>query len=114
MNGMTLLHLTTTGRKTGQQHRVELYGFEHEGNMVVIGSYGGAPTDPDWFTNLRSKPDVTVEVGKKTYAAKAEVASGAARTALWGELSKLNQQYEGYQRRTKREIPMAVLHPVEN
>jgi deazaflavin-dependent oxidoreductase (nitroreductase family) len=111
---MTLLHLTTTGRKSGQKHRVELYGFEHEGNMVVIGSYGGAPTDPDWFLNLRDVPEVQVEVGKDTYAAKAKVAGGELRKTLWAELGQRNDQYEAYQRKTKREIPMAVLHPVSN
>jgi deazaflavin-dependent oxidoreductase (nitroreductase family) len=114
MKGMTLLHLTTIGRKTGQKHRVELYGFDYKGDMVVIGSYGGAPVDPDWFINLRAKPDVTVEVGKNTYPAKAVVANGDLRKELWSELGKLNQQYEGYQRKTKREIPMAILHSASN
>jgi deazaflavin-dependent oxidoreductase (nitroreductase family) len=113
MKGMTLLHLTTTGRKSGKKHRVELYGFRHDGDMVVIGSYGGQPNDPDWFTNLREVEDVTVEVGKQSYAAKAKVAGGELRKTLWAELGKLNDLYEGYQRKTEREIPMAVLHPVE-
>lgn len=114
MKGMKLLHLTTTGRKSGKKHRVELYGFEHEGNMVVIGSYGGAALDPDWFMNLRDKPDVSVEVGKNTYVAKAKVASGELHKTLWAELGKLNDLYEGYQRKTKRQIPMAVLHSIKN
>lgn len=110
MKGMKLLHLTTTGSKTGNKHRVELYGFEHEGNMVVIGSYGGAPADPDWFINLRKNAEVTVEVGKDTYAAKAKVAGDDLHKTLWGELGKLNQQYQAYQDKTERQIPMAVLH----
>ena len=49
---MKLLHLITSGRKTGKAHETELYYFEHEDQFVITASAGGGPHHPDWYLNL--------------------------------------------------------------
>lgn len=107
------MYLTTTGRKSGKAHTVELYGFEHEGKMVVVASYGGRDQHPAWFLNLRSDPAVKVRVGKNAYTATARIAGPKLRAVLWAELAQLNSHYEDFQRKTQRQIPVVVLHPEE-
>ena len=110
---MKIVHLTTHGRRTGKPHRVELYGFLHTDKIVVIASNGGKPRHPDWFLNLRANPGVTLQVGKRAYAATAKIAGSKLLAILWVELNKLNSLYEGFQRKTSRTIHMVVMQPKE-
>lgn len=106
---MKLLHIITTGRKTGKPHESELYYFEHEGKFVITASAGGRPQHPDWYLNLRANPKVRVILGKKEIEATAEIAAPALRDRLWAELVRLAPMYAGYQKKTTRVIPMVLL-----
>jgi len=110
MQGMKIIHLTTTGRVTGKPHWVELYCFFHEEKPVIIASYGGKDEHPQWFLNLKANSEVTVKIGKDTYPAQAKIAGPKLRAILWEQLRQLNSHYEGFQRKTTRTIPMVVLH----
>lgn len=111
---MKLLHLITTGRKTGKQYESELYYFEYEGALVVTASAGGRPNHPDWYLNLRANPRVRVRLGKKEFEATARQASPAQRKKLWAELINLSPMYAGYQEKTTRVIPMILLTPKDS
>ena len=63
--GAPLLLLTTTGARSGQPRVAPLAYITDNGNYVIIASKGGAPTNPDWFHNLRANPEVTVEIGSE-------------------------------------------------
>src|SRR5262245_34476767 len=65
--GMTLLLLTTTGAKSGQPRLSPLAYFTIDGKVVIIGSKGGAPTNPAWVHNLRANPRAHIEVGATDY-----------------------------------------------
>jgi F420H(2)-dependent quinone reductase len=111
MAGLQVLLLTTTGRKTGQPRTTPLGYFKQDGSFVVIASNGGADQNPAWFYNLKSNPQVTLQIGNKHLAAKAEVVDADKRGQMWAELVKMAPAYEHYTTRTKREIPMIILHP---
>lgn len=108
---MRLLHLITTGRKSGKPHKRELYYFDHESAFVVTASAGGRPKHPDWYLNLRAKPQARVRIGKKEYEATAQQAGPALREKLWAELVRLTPMYDCYQKKTARVIPMILLTP---
>jgi deazaflavin-dependent oxidoreductase (nitroreductase family) len=107
--GITTLLLTTTGRKTGRQHRTALIYREDGDNYVIVASKGGAPRHPAWFLNLQAHPEVGVQVKDETFTAKAQVASGAERDRLWQRMVEIFPDYEDYRRKTDREIPVIVL-----
>ena len=109
--GLPLLHLITTGRKTGQQRTAELGYFEHDGGYVIIASNGGRDTHPGWYWNLQGNPKAKIELNGKTLDVTAEFTSGDLRAQLWKQLVGLSPQYGGYEKSTKREIPMVILHP---
>lgn len=108
-NGVTTLVLTTTGRKSGEQRRSAMIYGEHDGAYVVIASQGGAPTHPNWYHNLTADPDVEVQVGADRFKARARTAEGEERDRLWSLMTGLWPNFDTYQTRTERVIPVVVL-----
>jgi deazaflavin-dependent oxidoreductase (nitroreductase family) len=111
VRGLRLLLLTTTGRKSGKKRTIPLGYFEDKGAYVIIASYGGSEQNPAWFLNLKSNPQVTIEVMDRRMAAIAEPAGPEERNRLWARLMELAPGYGDYQKRTTREIPMVILRP---
>jgi deazaflavin-dependent oxidoreductase (nitroreductase family) len=107
-----MLLLTTTGRKTGRRYTTPLSYLRDGENMVVVASFGGSPTHPVWYLNLQSHPRATVQAGWRTLDVDAETANPEERARLWPLVVQMYGGYEGYQKRTKREIPLVILKPV--
>jgi len=106
-----VLLLDHVGAKSGTRRTSPLvYGRDGE-NLVLVASKGGYPKHPAWFHNLRANPDTTVQVGSRTLNVRARVAEGDERTRLWSLMVGVYGGYEGYRRRTEREIPLVVLEP---
>jgi deazaflavin-dependent oxidoreductase (nitroreductase family) len=103
------LLLTTVGRHSGEKRTSPLvYGTAGEA-YVVIGSKGGADTQPKWYLNLRAKPVVEVQVAKDHFSARARIATGKEREQIWEQMIRTFPFYDEYQKKTKREIPVVVL-----
>lgn len=111
MLGVKLLLLTTKGRKSGKSYTTPLGWFDHEDGYVIVASNGGQPTNPSWYYNLKSNPQVTVQLLDKILPATAEVLSGEARTQAWRQVIAKGPVYAGYEKKTTREIPLILLHP---
>ena len=112
MQGLPVLLLTTTGRRTGKMRVTPLGYFEHAGDYVIIASNAGFDTHPAWFHNLQSHPQVALQIRDKQLTAIAEPANPTLRRQLWAMLVERAPGYRAYQQRTTREIPMVLLRPV--
>ncbi|MGC5026072.1 nitroreductase/quinone reductase family protein [Tsukamurella sp. DT100] len=110
--GMQTLELHTIGRKSGQRRSTMLtapiYGPDR---VVVVASKGGHSDNPDWFKNLAANPDVEITVDEVTSPWTAKAADPAEKAHLWPQITKAYSGYEGYQKRTDRDIPVVVLTP---
>ena len=107
--GSKILLLTTTGRKTGNEITKPLI-YENAGDAyVVIASQGGAPKHPEWYRNLTEDADVRVQVMDDVFAARARTATGEERDRLWKLAAQQWPDYDTYQAKTEREIPVVVL-----
>jgi deazaflavin-dependent oxidoreductase (nitroreductase family) len=107
--GVPLLLLTTTGAKSGKQ-RINPLAYTIDGErLVIIAAKNGAPTHPDWYHNIVAHPDVTVEVGTDTFAARATVVDGAERDELFDNMAAMLPIYAEYQAQITRTIPVVVL-----
>lgn len=107
--GAPLLLLTTTGAKSGAK-RVNPLAYLADGDRyVIIASYAGADSNPPWYHNLVAHPDVTVEVGAETFAARAEVVREPERTRLYGKMEAVMPAFTEYRQKTKRTIPVIAL-----
>lgn len=109
--GLPVLILTTTGRRTRRHRSTPLAYFTYGKSHVVTASNGGKASNPDWFFNLSRHPAVEVQLPDAQWKGTAEVASPALRGRLWRKLILLAPTYGAFQKRTKRLIPMVLLHP---
>jgi deazaflavin-dependent oxidoreductase (nitroreductase family) len=106
-----VLLLDHVGAKSGTRRTSPLvYGRDGE-NLVLVASKGGYPKNPAWFHNLVAHPDTTVQVGARHLNVHARVAAGEERERLWALMVGVYGGYEGYRKRTDREIPLVVLEP---
>jgi deazaflavin-dependent oxidoreductase (nitroreductase family) len=108
---MPLLLLHHTGAKSGTS-RINPLAYVSDGDRYVIfASKAGAPTNPDWYHNVKAHPDVTIEVGDATMQAVASEAGGEERERLFREMTERSPQFAEYQQKTDRAIPVIVLTP---
>jgi deazaflavin-dependent oxidoreductase (nitroreductase family) len=112
--GLQVLLLTTIGRKTGEERTTPLGYFIEDGNYIITASNAGRNANPAWFLNLRANPHVKIEIQDQQVEAKAEVVPPEKRTSLWSKLISLSPQYANYSKKTNREIPMVILHPLKS
>ncbi len=113
MGKVPVLLLTTTGRKTGKQRTLPVVYIKDDSAYVITASAGGADKHPGWFFNIRSNPQATIQVKDAHIKVKAEVAGQEKKSELWARLVEVAPNFAGYEKRTSREIPMVILHPVE-
>ncbi len=109
LRGMPVLLLTTVGRKTGKQRVTPVMYIRDEDNYVITASNGGEDKHPGWFVNLRANPQATIEVGKIARSVIAHQASLEEKKRLWAQLVEQAPFFEGYKKKTTREIPMVIL-----
>ena len=111
--GKTLLLLHTVGAKSGQE-RINPVACTTDGDqLVIIASKAGAPTNPDWYYNVRAHPLVTVEVGTEQFQASAAIASEPERTRLFNKMVEIMPGFAEYQQKTTRVIPVITLTRVK-
>jgi deazaflavin-dependent oxidoreductase (nitroreductase family) len=108
-NGTEILVLTTKGRKTGEERSNALIFGRHGDDLLVVGSKGGSPAPPQWYLNLEANPEVHVQVKGDRFVAHARTASPVEKPELWKIMTSVWPDYDSYQKRTSREIPVVVL-----
>jgi len=107
--GRPLLLLTTIGAKSGQPRTSPLVYTTDGDRIVIIASKGGAPTSPDWYHNIVANPEVTVELGREKFQARATIATGEERQRLYDAQAAIMPAFADYQQKTSRQIPVVVL-----
>jgi deazaflavin-dependent oxidoreductase (nitroreductase family) len=109
--GTTILLLNTTGRKSGERRTTPLiHVTDGDGTWVVCASKGGHPEHPDWYANLTADPGtITIQVKDEEIPVAARDAEGEERERLWQQLAEVWPDYDSYQQRTDRQIPVVVL-----
>ena len=104
--------ITTRGARTGKLRTNPLVCLPDGDRLVVFASKAGAPTNPDWYHNLRANPDVTVEYGSERFNARAVITEGAERDRLFAEQARRFPMFNDYQTKTERIIPVIALERV--
>ncbi|WP_059013060.1 nitroreductase family deazaflavin-dependent oxidoreductase [Streptomyces specialis] len=108
-DGVPTLLLTTRGRKSGLLRRTALiYGRDGD-DYLVVASQGGKPEHPAWYHNLVADPEVRLQVGADKFRARARTATPEERARLWPRMTEIWPDYDEYQTKTSREIPIVVL-----
>ena len=110
-NGAHVLILRNKGRKSGELRKVPLiYGRDGE-SYLLVASKGGAPEDPGWYLNLKAHPQVEIQVRGEIIPVTARTASAEEKSRLWPLMTAEWADYDTYQEKTDRAIPLVVLSP---
>ena len=110
-NGATILLLTTTGRKSGEPRTKALIYAADGDDYLVVASLGGAPTHPKWYLNLQANPEAEIQVKAEHIPVTARTATPEEKSRLWRIVCEQWPNYDVYQSRTERDIPVVVLTP---
>ncbi len=105
----TILLLTTTGRKSGEPRTHALIYRDWEDAYLVVASKGGAEAPPTWLLNLENDPDVTVQIKAEVFPARARLATPEEQPKMWQHMTEVWPDYDAYQHKTERRIPVVVL-----
>jgi deazaflavin-dependent oxidoreductase (nitroreductase family) len=79
--------------------------------VVTVASKGGSAKHPLWYLNLKANPDCEVQIGTESTRMRASTAGAEERAKYWPQLVKMYPDYDMYQQRTSRQIPVVVLRP---
>jgi deazaflavin-dependent oxidoreductase (nitroreductase family) len=108
-----VLVLTTIGRRSGSPRSTPVLYLRDGERLVLVASNAGDDKDPLWWSNLRENPRATVRVGATNKTVSARQASPDEKLRYWPQLVSLYPAYSSYQKKTRREIPLVVLTPIE-
>ena len=108
-NDKPTLLLTTKGRSKGNPYTTPLiYGRDGD-HYLLVASRGGAPMHPGWYRNLVKTPEVEIQVLADRFPARAWTAAPEEKGRLWAIMTEIFPDYDEYQTRTNREIPVIVV-----
>jgi deazaflavin-dependent oxidoreductase (nitroreductase family) len=108
---LALLH--HTGRRSGKAYVVPVSYMAHEEAYLMIGSFAGAATEPQWVANVEGASEVTVEIGTRTVALRPTVLrDGSQRHNLYQTAREHWPFLLDYEKQTSRPFPVIRLAPL--
>jgi deazaflavin-dependent oxidoreductase (nitroreductase family) len=114
IGGYPVCIVTTTGAKSGKTRRIALIHLPNGKNNLLVASQGGMDNHPLWYYNLVAHPNIQIMVGgaKKAYIARR--VSDDEKANLWPLLLSMYPDFDEYQARTDRNIPVFDCQPISN
>jgi deazaflavin-dependent oxidoreductase (nitroreductase family) len=107
--GIPVIIVTMRGAKSGAVRKIALMRVEHNGAYALVASKGGAPGNPDWYTNLVEHPDeVLVQDGPEPFRVRVREVSGDERQQWWERSAAVFPTYNEYAQKTSRTIPVLI------
>ena len=105
--GLPVIIVTNKGNRTGAVRKTPLMRVKDGQSYVLVGSKGGAPTNPNWVYNLRADGEVEIRDETDVYAMQVrEVVDAEERARVWQLAVDAFPPYAEYQQRTERLIPV--------
>ena len=111
-SGLPVIIVTNRGNRTGGVRKTPLMRVKDGNNYLLVGSRGGAPTNPQWVYNLRGESNVDIQDETEVYKMRVrELEDGEERTRLWNLAVAAFPPYQEYQKSTSRRIPVFLAEP---
>ncbi len=109
MGKAPFLMLTTKGRRTGRARTTPVLYLQDGADFILVASFGGNDMHPAWYLNLEHCPEAEVTVKGEHRRVSARKVSPEEKKLIWPQVVQLYPQFNSYQRRTSREIPLMRL-----
>ena len=104
--GFPICIVETRGAKTGKIRRIALIHLPHNDTKLLVASQGGMYKNPVWYHNIVANPELLIMVDGEEKAYRARQVSDEEKAALWPHLLSLYPDFDEYQARTDRNIPV--------
>ena len=114
MRGVPVIILWTRGRSSGAIRKTPLMRVNDGDRYAVVASMGGAPEHPEWYANLVADPHVSLQDGPDVKDYTAREVTGDEKAQWWAKATAVWPDYDAYQAKTDREIPVVVLEPTSS
>jgi deazaflavin-dependent oxidoreductase (nitroreductase family) len=101
-----------TGRKSGKTFITALCYGDIGGEVVIVGSKGGADTHPEWYLNIVASKEIEFQVATQAYRATWREPTGAEREKVWAFMVDNFPFYANYQKSTSRQIPLVMMKAI--
>ncbi|WP_344785256.1 nitroreductase family deazaflavin-dependent oxidoreductase [Gordonia caeni] len=109
--GLPSVTMVIPGRKSGVERTTTVLAAPVGDDWLVAGSYFGGPKTPAWVYNLRAAETIQVERHGRLVPMRRRELAGDERAAAWQELRGVWPNFDLYERRTTRVIPVFRLTP---
>lgn len=111
LTGREVMLVTMTGAQTGKERTIPLMYVPYKDGVILVGSQGGAPKSPVWVKSVQKNPDVVVQYKSKKMPLRARQVDDAEKALVWPTCVEWYKEYDDYQNRTERNIPVFVCEP---
>lgn len=111
LQGRPVMLVTMTGAKSGKPRTIPLMYVPYKDGVIVVASQGGSPRSPVWVNNLIANPDVVVQYKSKKMKLRARRVDDVEKAEVWPVCVEHYHEYDDYQKRTDRNIPVFVCEP---
>ncbi|MDJ0924341.1 MAG: nitroreductase/quinone reductase family protein [Acidimicrobiia bacterium] len=106
-----MMHVTTIGRRSGQERGVILGYFDDGPNLVTMAMNGWGEGEPAWWLNLQAHPEVTIHTPDGRREARGRAAEGEERSRLWNRWREIDKNLDDYAARRSGETAVVILEP---
>ncbi|MCV7303128.1 nitroreductase family deazaflavin-dependent oxidoreductase [Mycobacterium barrassiae] len=103
--------VTTTGRKSGRPRTTPTLYLDDGDRVILPASFGGRDSDPAWYLNIESNPQIHLQIRDRHLDLIARDATEEERKRYWPKLIRMYPPYRGYRQAADRVIPMVVCEP---
>jgi len=111
IGGYPVCVVDTHGAKSGKLRRIALIHLPHGDNKLLVASQGGMPGNPAWYYNVAANPDIRIMVDGVEKPYRARRVNDTEKAELWPHLLSLYPDFDEYQARTDRNIPVFSCEP---
>jgi deazaflavin-dependent oxidoreductase (nitroreductase family) len=101
------------GRKSGKTFITTLCYGDIGGEVVIVGSKGGADTHPEWYLNVAASDEIEFQVATQAFRATWREPEGEEYQKVWDFMVDGFPFYADYQKSTSRKIPLVMLKAIE-
>ena len=112
-NKYGMMHVTTIGRRSGQERSVILAYFDDGPNLVTMAMNGWGEAEPAWWLNLQANPEAKVRLVDGVRNVTGRAAEDDERDRLWGRWAEIDDNLDAYATRRPNETAVVILEPVE-
>jgi deazaflavin-dependent oxidoreductase (nitroreductase family) len=112
VGGAPVCLISYTGRKSGKRLTTPLIHIPYEDGVLLVASQGGLDTHPLWYKNIEANPEIDLNEFGKVRRMRARRATPEEKLAVWPTIIAVHADFDEYQARTDRDIPVLVCTPV--